>query len=186
MAFSPCSIRLRCRSPSGDSTCPCVSAWPGRYRLGKEIDLHDAIWRLDNAPVEGFEEFVGSCRLPPYPVKSRLLLLPSLPPPCRISRDSSTSSVQKVGSHTTIRVVSDSAHVETRMRPSRETILQIIDTKVLSHPPSRGAPARSPVYLVPLLPPPVGFHSLACSTPSLLSLDPQIPCQQLSPSPAPL
>mmetsp|Transcript_13914 Transcript_13914/g.39373 ORF Transcript_13914/g.39373 Transcript_13914/m.39373 type:complete len:578 (-) Transcript_13914:95-1828(-) len=62
-----------------------------KYKQGKEIDLHDAIWRLDNAPVEGFEEHVGS--------------------------------------HTTIRIVSDEAHVETRMRPSRETILQLLETK---------------------------------------------------------
>eukprot|EP00951_Prasinocladus_malaysianus_P007575 scaffold54436_cov35-Prasinocladus_malaysianus.AAC.1 len=72
-----------------------------KYRLGKDIDLHDAIWRLDNAPVDGFQEHVGS--------------------------------------HTTIRVVSDAAHVEARMRPSRETILQCIDTKVIFriHSPMR-------------------------------------------------
>uniref|UniRef100_A0A061SAY5 Beta-galactoside alpha--sialyltransferase 2 n=2 Tax=Tetraselmis sp. GSL018 TaxID=582737 RepID=A0A061SAY5_9CHLO len=62
-----------------------------RYRQGREIDLHDAIWRLDDAPVDGFQEHVGS--------------------------------------HTTVRVVSDGAHAAARMRPSRETVLQLIDTK---------------------------------------------------------
>lgn len=30
-----------------------------RYRQGPDIDLHDAIWRLDNAPVEGYEDYVS-------------------------------------------------------------------------------------------------------------------------------
>eukprot|EP00873_Tetraselmis_striata_P024275 jgi/Tetstr1/444539/TSEL_032416.t1 len=62
-----------------------------KYRLGKDIDLHDAIFRLDNAPTDGFQEYVGA--------------------------------------HTTVRVVADAAHVAARLRPSRELVLQLIDTR---------------------------------------------------------
>eukprot|EP00118_Oscarella_pearsei_P004397 m.18701 g.18701 ORF g.18701 m.18701 type:complete len:373 (+) comp27717_c0_seq1:166-1284(+) len=50
------------RKPQMFNSCAVVSSGPSmlKFKLGKEIDSHDAIFRINMAPTKSFEKYVGS------------------------------------------------------------------------------------------------------------------------------